>query len=145
MVSDVFVFPTSFAQQRLWFLEQFLGGRPSYNMPVIVRVTAPVNLDVLGRSVDEVVRRHESLRTTFDALDGAPVQVISPELHVPLGTIDLRGRPAGERDREAASRHRRGRTAVQPAPWPAAERRFFRRWFFAFCDEILWAPHAASA
>ncbi|MBZ4419892.1 non-ribosomal peptide synthase/polyketide synthase [Myxococcus sp. RHSTA-1-4] len=71
--------PLSFAQQRLWFLDQFEPGSAAYNMPAAVRLRGPLETQALERSFRELVRRHESLRTTFRAEDGVAVQVISPE------------------------------------------------------------------
>src|SRR6266487_5495400 len=67
----------SFAQQRLWFLDQLEPNNPFYNIPLIVRLTGQLNLEALQQSLKEIVGRHESLRTTFDFVDGAPVQIIS--------------------------------------------------------------------
>jgi len=97
---DVFVFPASFAQQRLWFLDQFLPGNAFYNINSVVRLSQSVQLDVLRRSLGELVRRHESLRTTFAVVDEVPVQVIAAALEVPLETIDLRPLQAAERESE---------------------------------------------
>ncbi|MFN8596432.1 MAG: amino acid adenylation domain-containing protein [Anaerolineae bacterium] len=98
---EVYVFPASFGQQRLWFLDRFEPNSPYYNIPSAVRLTGVLNAAVLERALNEVVRRHEILRTTFDLLDGEVVQVIAPALHVPLPVIDLRSRPEEERETEA--------------------------------------------
>ncbi|MFP2903697.1 amino acid adenylation domain-containing protein, partial [Pyxidicoccus sp. 3LFB2] len=68
----------SFAQQRLWFLEQLHPGQTAYHIPVALRLSGPLDADVLRRSCAEVVRRHEALRTTFSTRDGRPVQVVHP-------------------------------------------------------------------
>src|SRR4051794_24323324 len=73
-------FPASWAQRTLWFLEQMSPGRTTYNMHAPVRVLGPLDPDVLGRAINEIVRRHEALRTTFTSIDGEPVQVIAPSL-----------------------------------------------------------------
>ncbi|NVJ07525.1 non-ribosomal peptide synthase/polyketide synthase, partial [Myxococcus sp. AM001] len=73
------VLPPSFAQQRLWLLDQMARGSASYNVPAVLRVEGPFHAEVLERSFVELVRRHESLRTTFSARDGKPVQVIAAE------------------------------------------------------------------
>src|SRR6185369_13472537 len=74
----------SFAQQRLWFLNQLDPQNPFYNLPTMLRLLGPLNVDVLRRSLAELVRRHESLRTTFAIVEGEPVQVIGP-----AGVIDF--------------------------------------------------------
>src|SRR4051794_40252407 len=63
----------SFAQQRLWFLDQLVPGSPAYTISDVLRLSGPLRLAVLQRSLNEIVRRHESLRTTFSLLDGLPV------------------------------------------------------------------------
>ena len=68
----------SFAQQRLWFLEQVQPGTALYNIPSAFRVSGRFDLRALQSAVDGLVVRHESLRTTFAAVDGEPVQVIAP-------------------------------------------------------------------
>jgi len=93
--------PLSFAQQRLWFLDQLVPGNPFYNVAAAVRLDAPVDVGVLGRALNEIVGRHEALRTTFQAVEGRPVQVVAPELELPLPVVDLAGLPRVERDREA--------------------------------------------
>ena len=101
MSSDVFVFPASFAQQRLWFLDQYLPGNAFYNMPFMVRVSSPIDIDALTRSFQELVLRHESLRTTFGLVDEVPVQVIAPSLDLRIPIIDLSALSEGDREREA--------------------------------------------
>jgi amino acid adenylation domain-containing protein len=89
--------PLSFAQERLWFLNQLEPGNPFYNMPAALRLEGTFDLTAAARVMAELTRRHESLRTTFTAVDGRPVQVIRPEVDVPVTTIDLRALPAAER------------------------------------------------
>ena len=85
--------PLSFAQQRLWFLDQLEPGNRVYHIPTIVRLKGALNLDVLSAALDEIVRRHEILRTIFSATDGHPHQVILPPAHVPIEKVDLRNVP----------------------------------------------------
>ena len=81
--------PLSFAQQRLWFLDQLEPGSPLYNMPVALRVEGPLDPRVLALTLGEIVRRHEALRTVFVLRDDSPVQVIQPAAPFPLPVVDL--------------------------------------------------------
>jgi malonyl CoA-acyl carrier protein transacylase/alpha-ketoglutarate-dependent taurine dioxygenase len=81
--------PLSFSQQRLWFLDQTTPGSPVYNLSIAVWLSGELSFTALQRSVDEVVRRHEALRTTFATVEGQPVQVIARELKLPLTVVDL--------------------------------------------------------
>ncbi|MEH2054886.1 MAG: amino acid adenylation domain-containing protein [Nostoc sp.] len=92
--------PLSFAQQRLWFLEQFLPDNPLYNLPQSFHLFGQVNLSALEESINEIIRRHEILRTTFAFLDGQPVQIIAPTLTVTLHRIDLRSLSDSQKDTE---------------------------------------------
>ncbi|HKR12800.1 MAG TPA: amino acid adenylation domain-containing protein [Pyrinomonadaceae bacterium] len=93
--------PLAFAQERLWFLDRFEPGSAFYNIPAVVRFRGRIDLVALERAIAELVRRHEALRTTFDAEDGRPIQRILPELAVPLVVHDLSNRPEVERELEA--------------------------------------------
>ena len=92
--------PLSFAQQRLWFLDQLEPGKATYNCPAAVRFTGALNLAALAQSFNEVVRRHEVLRTRFSTRDGEPVPIVAPSLQVPLPLIDLSGLPAASVEAE---------------------------------------------
>ncbi|MCU1350644.1 MAG: peptide synthetase [Acidobacteria bacterium] len=98
---DVFVFPTSFAQQRLWFLQQVGDGSSSYNLDLALQLDGDLDDDALERALQEIVRRHEVLRTTFAEIEGEPVQVIAGELAVPLRRIDLQSLGPEEAGAEA--------------------------------------------
>ena len=82
--------PTSFAQQRLWFLEQLQSGSATYHLTAALQIKGPLDAQVLERSLNEIIRRHESLRTTFDSSGGDLAQVIASSLKLKLTTVDLR-------------------------------------------------------
>ncbi len=105
-------YPLSFSQQRLWFLDQFEPGSPLYNIPNSVRMNGPLNLSALEHAFDEIISRHDILRTTFSARDGQPVQFIAPHARQPLAIVDLSALPPQEREREA--RRLAAREATQP-------------------------------
>src|ERR1044071_1489608 len=94
-------FPVSFAQQRLWFLAQLEPDNPSYNLPQILRLKGELNVGALEQTINAIIARHESLRTTFKEVDGEPVQIVSNVHKIKLGFADLRGLPASEREDEA--------------------------------------------
>jgi len=96
--------PLSFAQQRLWFLDQLEPGSAFYNSPVVVRVRGPLDVATLGRSLDVLVARHEILSTRFPAEDGRPHAVVEPVGAVDVVVDDLDGVAGGERDAEARRR-----------------------------------------
>jgi amino acid adenylation domain-containing protein/non-ribosomal peptide synthase protein (TIGR01720 family) len=93
--------PLSFSQRRLWFLDQLVPGNAFYNIPAGVRLKGRADLAALRRTLDEIVRRHEALRTSFAAAGGEPYQVIAPSQAVPLPRADLRRLPAARREAEA--------------------------------------------
>ncbi|HTG36400.1 MAG TPA: condensation domain-containing protein, partial [Thermoanaerobaculia bacterium] len=104
--------PLSFAQQRLWFLDQLEPGRATYNVPVALRVSGPLDSVVLAAVLTEIARRHEGLRTTFPAVEGEPEQRVHPAGPVPLPIVDLAGLPAPAREAEA--RRQAGGEADRP-------------------------------
>ncbi|HEX8559178.1 MAG TPA: amino acid adenylation domain-containing protein [Pyrinomonadaceae bacterium] len=95
--------PLSLAQQRLWFIAQLDPNSVAYNIPAAVRLTGPLNAHALERAFAEVVRRHEPLRTTFETVEGGPVQVIAEEgAPPPMPLADLRAFEAARREAEVA-------------------------------------------
>lgn len=93
--------PLSYGQQRLWFLDQLLPANPAYNLPMALRFRGQLAVEALERAINEIVRRHEVLRTTFKAIDGNPVPVIAEALTVQLRHVDLSSLPETDRQREA--------------------------------------------
>ncbi|HEY9901691.1 MAG TPA: amino acid adenylation domain-containing protein, partial [Candidatus Sericytochromatia bacterium] len=105
---EVFIFPVSFAQQRLWFIDQLVPGNTFYNVPTALRLMGSLNLTALEQTFNEIVRRHEALRTRFGIVEGQLVQAIpaqsstnAPPLTLHLPIINLQPLPVEERDREA--------------------------------------------
>ena len=91
----------SFAQQRLWFLDQLVPNNSFYNVPTAVHLAGSLNLAALEETFNEIVRRHEALRTTFVTVEEQPIQAINPNLKISLPVIDLRELPAAERETQA--------------------------------------------
>ena len=104
--------PLSFAQQRLWFIDQLEPGNSAYNFPAAVRLKGPLNLVALEQSVNEIIKRHEALRTTFATVDGRPVQVVAPALTVGLPVVNLQDLSESEREAEVE------RLAIEEAQRP---------------------------
>ncbi|HEX7242822.1 MAG TPA: amino acid adenylation domain-containing protein, partial [Longimicrobiaceae bacterium] len=96
--------PLSFSQRRLWFVDQLEPGNPVYNLSRTLRFHEGADAAVLERSLAEIVRRHEPLRTVFAEVEGSPVQVVQPAGAVPLPVLDLSALPAAEREAEALRR-----------------------------------------
>ncbi|MCI0489790.1 MAG: amino acid adenylation domain-containing protein, partial [Blastocatellia bacterium] len=93
--------PLSFAQERLWFLDQLEPESTAYNIFASVRLKGAINVLALERSFGEVVRRHESLRTTFSTIDGRPVQSVSSDANYNYLYEDLEAIPDPEREARA--------------------------------------------
>ena len=97
---EVIFFPASFAQQRLWFIDQLTPGAATYNIPSALRIRGDLDVEVLKSAVAEIVRRHETFRTRFVSLRGEPQQVIEEQVKVELPVLDLTT-IVGEQQREA--------------------------------------------
>jgi amino acid adenylation domain-containing protein len=93
--------PLSFAQQRLWFLDQLQPGNPAYNIPAAVRLKGALNVAVLEQTFQEIIKRHEALRTTFKSVEGRPAQVIISSFNFTLPIVNLRELSQAEREAEA--------------------------------------------
>jgi amino acid adenylation domain-containing protein len=95
--------PLTYAQQGLWFLAQLAPESPFYNVPMALDISGPLDREALSRSLAEVVRRHEVLRTAFGMVQGAGVQMIQPATQPPLPCTDLSAFAPEERERRAAA------------------------------------------
>ncbi|HLL48448.1 MAG TPA: amino acid adenylation domain-containing protein, partial [Longimicrobiaceae bacterium] len=101
---DSFAFPLSFAQQRLWFLDQMAPGSTAYNVTAAYHLRGRLDAAALERALDEVRRRHESLRTVFRVRGGEPVQVVLPWRPAPLPVTEPAGLPRAEQEAAADRR-----------------------------------------
>jgi len=120
---EVFLFPTSFAQRRLWFLDR-LGSGSAYTIAHAgsFRLRGRLDVDALRHALDALVARHESLRTTFREVDGEPMQVVAAQGSVDLEVVDLAPRPEAEHQSEV---ERSARDAVE-RPFDLAAGPLFR-------------------
>jgi hypothetical protein len=109
---EVFVFPLSFAQQRLWFLHLLDPQSAAYNMPFALRLLGRLDVPALERTLNEIVRRHEILRTTFEVLEEKPVQLIAATRRLELPLTDLSDLTSQQR--EAETRRLILKAALQP-------------------------------
>jgi amino acid adenylation domain-containing protein len=94
-------YPLSFAQERLWFIDQLVRDSSLYSLPAAVRLTGRLNLQALEMTFNEICRRHKSLTTTFPTIEGQPVQMVNPAQPVSIPVTDLRGWSVEEREAEA--------------------------------------------
>jgi amino acid adenylation domain-containing protein len=92
--------PLSFAQERLWFLDQLIPGSPAYTIFDAAHVRGPLDVEALRLSISELVRRHEVLRSTFPSVSGRPVQVAQPPAPLEIPLTDLRSFPPESRQAE---------------------------------------------
>ncbi|MCC6606157.1 MAG: amino acid adenylation domain-containing protein [Anaerolineae bacterium] len=93
--------PLSYVQQRLWVLDQLQPGNPAYNLAVPLRIRGQYQTGALSHSLEQLIQRHEILRTVFDLIDDQPVQIIHQALEVPLAEKDLSHLPPDAREAEA--------------------------------------------
>jgi amino acid adenylation domain-containing protein len=93
--------PASYAQQRLWLIEQLEPGAAAYNIPSAARLRGRLDVEALCEALREIVRRHESLRTRFTSADGRPVQVVEPGVEFDMPVVDLTGMSEAEREERA--------------------------------------------
>jgi non-ribosomal peptide synthetase component F len=96
--------PLSFAQQRLWLLDQLDPGNHTYNDPTAVRLTGSLNITALEQSLNAVVSRHQTLRTVFTTVEGQPVQNIQPITEITIPIVDLRENERSPQQRESQAK-----------------------------------------
>jgi len=99
---DAWIFPASFAQRRLWFIDQVEPGNTVYNVPGACRIRGRLQPPILERAFAAVIARHEILRTTFQPVDGEPMQIVAPTSDFHLPVVDLRALPPSGREAEVA-------------------------------------------
>jgi amino acid adenylation domain-containing protein len=104
--------PLSFAQERFWFLDRLQGGNPAYHIPCILPLQGPIVVSALRESLNDVVARHEALRTTFEMQHGRPVQRVHPAMELPLPVVDCHGEDTMAR--RAAAQRQAGIEIVKP-------------------------------
>ncbi|HEY6393418.1 MAG TPA: condensation domain-containing protein, partial [Bryobacteraceae bacterium] len=112
-------FPLSLSQHAFFMLAQLEPENRAYNIHSVRRVTGPIDTQALAQAVQDVVARHETLRTRFELRDGAGVQIVEAEVHAPLPVVDLSSLPENVRERQAeamASRDRGPGFRIQSAP-----------------------------
>jgi hypothetical protein len=95
---ELALFPLSFAQERVWFLEQFEAGTAAHNMPIVLALDGELDLTALQRALDLLVSRHDALRTTLVRRDGQPRQLIGAPYRVAITQVDLNGEDEAQRD-----------------------------------------------
>jgi amino acid adenylation domain-containing protein len=98
------LYPPSIDQERLWFIEQLQPGNTAYNIFTASRLRGPLDVSAMRRAANELLRRHEVLRTTFKVIEGEPMQFIAPTLELSLEPFDLESLPEAEREAEALRR-----------------------------------------
>lgn len=128
---EVYAMPSSVVQQRFWLLAQLDRNNPAFHMPACVGVQGDFLPDVLARAAHYLVRRHETLRTTFEEIEGELMQVISPAQPPAVPVSDLRGLPAGEREARLQSLIR----SEASAPFGLAKGPLFRFRVFRTADD----------
>ncbi|HEY0014660.1 MAG TPA: amino acid adenylation domain-containing protein [Longimicrobium sp.] len=139
-LSEAFVLPASFAQRRLWVLDQMAAAGGAYGIPGGLRLRGALRVDALCAALDEVIVRHEVLRTVFAVEEGEPVQLVLPAPALALERADLSPLPAAEREAGLLARRR----AVAAAPFDLEHGPLFRTELLRLSDDdhvLLWNVH----
>src|SRR5262245_17708811 len=126
MSEEVLVAAASSGQERLWFLDQFLETGPAYNVCQAFRLSGRLDEDILRRSLDLVVARHESLRTALRMIGGELKQVIFPAMRAPLRIVDFTDTGARLSDRLRAALGEEARTPFKLREAPLFRATLFR-------------------
>jgi len=121
-IADKTDIPLSFSQQQIWLQNQVAPQLPVYNEPFTIRLGGPIKVPALVQSFNDILRRHEALRTTFTTVDGQPVQVVSPFEPFNMPVVDLRHLQANERESVALQRA----TAEAKQPFDLTQYPLFR-------------------
>jgi amino acid adenylation domain-containing protein len=132
--------PLSFAQQRLWFIDQLEPGNAAYNIPAAVRLDGRLDVTVLARALKEIIERHEVLRTTFATVEGQPVQLVAEPHDYDLPVVELSHLPEAERAAEVVRRA----TAEAQQPFDLARGPLLRVVLLRIADErhvLLFTMH----
>src|SRR5262249_319460 len=104
--------PLSYAQERLWFLDQLVPNNPFYNMPTVLRASGSLNVPALSQALSEIVRSNEALDTVFGRGDGVPLQIINRFINISLPVTDCSS--VSEEHREQVSQELIDREALLP-------------------------------
>ena len=99
--TESYGFPATLAQQRFWFLDQLEPGNTAYNIAVRWRLLGHIDPSLIEQAFNEILRRHEVLRTRFIEQDGVPLQIIEPNLTIEVPVFDLRLYSEAEREAQA--------------------------------------------
>jgi amino acid adenylation domain-containing protein len=108
--------PLSFQQEQLWLVDQLAPGTTAYALPTMLRLTGRLDASALERTLEEIARRHESLRTRFPLIDGQPVQLVDPARPLPLPVVDLSGPSPKSTDCSEAPGHQRLHRRIPASP-----------------------------
>ena len=95
---EVFILPASLGQERFWALDRMNPGNPTWSVPVRFRLQGPLDSALLERAFNQIIQRHEVLRTTFTVVDDHPAQMIKSALEIKVPVVDLRHLSKPERD-----------------------------------------------